>query len=100
VSAPIVVVIAGLTGIVSLRVAVALLLDTDVAVTVTVSALLTVAGAVYVAADAVILDSTPHAEPVQPVPLIDQVTPCAEESPLTEADRLRASPASTLVEDG
>ena len=98
--APLAVLIAGLTGTVSFIVPAAVLFATEVAVTVTVSAPLTVAGAVYVAAVVVLFDSVPQADPVQLVPAKVHVTPSALVSLVTVADKLTESPGSMLVADG
>ncbi len=100
VRAPVAVLIAGLTGTVRFIVPLALLFATEVAVTVTVSGPLTVAGAVYVAAVVVVFDSAPHADPVQPLPDKAHVTPAALVSLVTVADNLTESPGSMFAAEG
>jgi hypothetical protein len=94
---PAAVLIAGFTGTLSDAVADRLVSVTEVAVTVTVNAVPTVAGAVYITPVVVELDSAPQAEPVHPVPLTVHVTPAFVESFWTAAVKLAESPGSTLL---
>jgi hypothetical protein len=69
----------------------------EVATTETVVLDVTVAGVLYVAEVAVTFLKPPHAEPVHPVPVADQVTPLLLESLLTVAVYATVCPWSRVV---
>jgi hypothetical protein len=97
-SAPAGVVIVATTGMLSVVDAEIVVLPVRVAVMVTVNAALGEAGAVYVTVVPVVPLSAPHAEPLHPVPLSDQVTPAV--LLVSVAVRVTASPGSTLLDAG
>jgi len=75
---------------------------TDVAFRVTIAGLGTAVGAVYVTATPEALDAgatTPHATPVQPIPVTAQVTPLLAESPVTVAVKACVPLTVTLAAD-
>ena len=96
-SAPAVVVIPRFTGTFTVTVPTTPVVATDDAVIVTVNAVPTVAGAVYVTDVVDDPDNTPHPAPVHPVPVSVHVTPALFESFATVAVNVTAFPGSTLL---
>jgi hypothetical protein len=96
-SAPAVVVIPRFTGTFTVTVPTTPVVATDVAVIVTVNAVPTVVGAVYVTAVVDDPDNAPHAAPVHPVPVSVHVTPAPFLSFATVAVNVAVFPGSTLL---
>ena len=71
--------------------------DAEVAVTVTFILDVTDAGALYVAAVAVVLLKVPQADPLQPVPDMLQLTPLLLESLVTVAVKATVCPWSMVA---
>lgn len=80
-----------------LTVPVTLVFATEVAVIVTVNAVVTFAGAVYATPVVDIPDSVPHAAPEHPVPVSVHVTPALFVSLATVAENVAESPGSTFA---
>lgn len=96
-SGPAAVIIAGFTGTFSTAVAVTLESAMELAVMVTLNAVATLTGAVYVTAVFVEIESTPQDAPVHAFPLRVHVKPEFFVSFTTVAARLEESPGSTLA---